>query len=785
MTLINKSLLSLTGGVSQQASPLRLASQAEEQLNYSSSLVNSLQTRPPLVYRHQAPQSDGALYAIDRDNTTIYNLLINSTGLSVTDENGNIQIINNAEGASAYLHTPMFSNPYKYFKTLTLADCTYILNTNIKTKMTEDITEPWKNHALVFIKQVNYTTTWSLQIDSQTISFGYGGQDSDGTCTRYINGVSTGAKGAISSTEVAGELAKIPIDNFTITQKGSVLWIRRTDGMSFKIGTADTRSDTCMTLITSKVQEFSTLPTTAPNGYICRVVGKNASTADDYYVQFKTNAGTDYGKGTWEETSLPGSSYVIDAKTMPWKLTHNADDTWTFAPEEWAQKTTGDLESSPIPSFIGKNLRNILLYRNRMCLLTEDILCMSRAAEYTNWWNETALTLSDSDPIYLSASTEKVADLYDFGTLADSLIILGENTQFQLETVDVLSPKTAALTACASSSYTNATGIVTAGANLYFGNKTGNSFSISEFAVSSVTGNKEANSITSHIPTYIPFGNRVRLSGSDNVRIIAAISDKTPDTIAIYQYYISSSQKLQSAWHKYTFTDTEIKGILFRQNIMWLYLTKQGTTPFIATIDLSEHLQEKTPEPYLDYLTTLTPSQNQYTIPDYIDPAQIQILGYTADGILAPILGYKLQDRTITLNKPQDNIKIGQKYTRRYTFSTQHISTKKTSGEEKIITAGRWQLQKLKLSHGYSGVYKVTVKRNDGTGENTYTCTGITVSGQNSLIGTLPLSEGTFEIPLRALNTDITITIHSDCWLPESFTSADWQGNYITKVKTI
>ena len=787
MTLINKTLLSLTGGVSQQAAPLRLASQCEQQINYSASLVNSLQTRPPLSFKTHVTPTDGAFYAIDRDNKNIYNLIINSQGLNITDGQGNPQTVTIAQDALDYLKTPLFTNPYTAYKVLTLADCTYILNTNIQTRLTQDTRTPWKNHALIFIKQVNYATTWSLQINETTTSFGYGGQESDGSCTRYKDGASTGTKGAISSVEVAGELAKIPVTNFIITQKGSVLWIRRTDNEPFKIGAADTRGDTCMTLITSKVQEFSTLPTTAPDGYTCRILGKNANTADDYYVTFETNADTDYGKGVWKECDIPGSQYTIDPKTMPWKLIHKNNGTWELTTETWKERTTGDEESSPTPSFINKKLRNIFLYRNRMCFLTDDILCMSTAADYTNWWNETALALSDSDPIYLSASTDRVADLYDFGTLSDSLIIFGENSQFQLETGDILSPKTAALTPCTSKSYTNATGVASAGSRLYFGSKTGDSFTVSEFGISSVTGDKEANSITSHIPSYIPHLKRTRLSASDNVSTIVISSDKTPDTLAIYQYYISSAQKLQSAWHKYTFAETDIKGHLFRDNILWLYMLKQGTTPYIATIDLAEHPQTNEPKPHLDYCQALTSDipTTQFQLPDYINPNRLQILIYTPEGVLTPTNAYTIKDQTINMHTPTTTIIIGEKYTRTYTFSTQYISSKKTTGEEKIITTGRWQLQKLKLTHGYSGTYKVTITRTDDNTTTSYTYTGIRLSGTNSLLGRLPVSDGEFEIPLRALNTDITVTVSSDSWLPENLTSANWQGNYITKVKTI
>lgn len=162
-----------------------------------------------------------------------------------------------------------------------------------------------------------------------------------------------------------------------------------------------------MTLITSKVQEFSTLPTTAPDGYTCRILGKNANTADDYYVTFETNAGTDYGKGVWKECDIPAPTIHNRSKNNAVETHPQNNGTWELTTETWKERTTGDEESSPTPSYINKKLKNIFLFRNRLCFLTDDILCMSTAADYTNWWNETALALSDSDQKSTSLSLNR------------------------------------------------------------------------------------------------------------------------------------------------------------------------------------------------------------------------------------------------------------------------------------------------------------------------------------------------------------------------------------------
>ena len=103
MTLIAKNLATLTGGVSQQAASLRLANQCEEQVNFRASLVNGLQSRRGRKQICTVAADKGAFYAIDRDDDGRYNLIVNSSGLTITDDEGNAQSVSYETGAQSYL----------------------------------------------------------------------------------------------------------------------------------------------------------------------------------------------------------------------------------------------------------------------------------------------------------------------------------------------------------------------------------------------------------------------------------------------------------------------------------------------------------------------------------------------------------------------------------------------------------------------------------------------------------------------------------------------------------
>ena len=74
---------------------------------------------------------------------------------------------------------------------------------------------------------------------------------------------------------------------------------------------------------------------------------------------------------------------------------------------------------------------------NRLGFLSDDTVVMSQAGDYFNFFQGSAIAISDSDPIDLAASSTKPAKLKSaIGTPA-GLLLFAENSQFLLSTEDV------------------------------------------------------------------------------------------------------------------------------------------------------------------------------------------------------------------------------------------------------------------------------------------------------------------------------------------------------------
>ena len=220
----------------------------------------------------------------------------------------------------------------------------------------------------------------------------------------------TSSDSSLSTEQVASDLQSglnSGLTGFTIARSGSVIHIKKNDGSNFSIDGSDTQGNTQLTVVKNSVQRFTDLPTVSPNGYVVEVKGDEQTNFDNYYVKFVTNNGNALEEGQWEETVEAGIKFKFNYDTMPHVLIRQADGNFRFARVDgdsytlsgqtytlpkWGERTVGDLESAPDPSFInGRKINNVFFFRNRLGFLADDNVVLSRVSEFFNFFPETVL----------------------------------------------------------------------------------------------------------------------------------------------------------------------------------------------------------------------------------------------------------------------------------------------------------------------------------------------------------------------------------------------------------
>jgi hypothetical protein len=377
----------------------------------------------------------------------------------------------------------------------------------------------------------------------------------------YLDGAERGTHNAGAGGDVDGILNDLVGDingqtfggkTYTAVKVGAGMYISCT--AAFSIEAVGGPSQDALYAFQDTVATVSALPSQAKDGYVVKVVNSGDVEIDDMWLQFNASSGATYGVGTWEETVGPGITYKFDPLTMPHQLVRQADGSFTYEPVTWDERVIGDLNTNPDPSFVGSTIKHMFLYRNRLGFLSNETVTMSRAGDLFNFFNTTALTATDDDPIDISASTAKPVTLHYVRPTAVGLILFGDTEQFLLSTdSDIMSPKTAKINTMSSYECEPNIEAVSTGISTNFIAKTALYTKVFNIAEIRNDSPPLAEELTYNIPELIP-------STIDHFISSAAASIISLGTIGsstVYQYrFLQLSDNRVQSWYKWTLTGT-------------------------------------------------------------------------------------------------------------------------------------------------------------------------------------------------------------------------------------
>ena len=786
MPLITRSIPNLIGGVSQQPEILRLENQATAQENGFSGVVEGLKKRPPT--NHVAKISSSSLnnafiHTINRDTNERYIVVITNGSIAVYTIDGVAKTVVSQTNATNYLNS---TNPREDFKALTVNDFTYILNKN-KTVAMSSATSPAKIEQAVYtvIQGVN-NTPYSITIDGTTSTFTSSSQN-----TKDIR---NGLKSAIGSPSGI-TLTNIGDSSFSIVKSSGTLTVTAGDGFG----------NQASQVIKDEVQNFSDLPAEAINDMVVEVKGDASNSFDNYYVKYSSST------RVWEETVEPGIKTTLDPNTMPHVLIRTADGNFRFTQVDgssytisstsfdvpsWGKRTVGDLESSPNPSFVDAKMKDIFFHRNRLGVLANENVIMSRSSEFFEFFNETVTDALDTDVIDVSVAHTKVSILKHAVAFDEKLLLFSDQTQFILTGGASLTPGNTSVNVTTEYESLETVSPVGSGNNVFFAFNKGQFTGVREMYVESDGETNQGEDITANIPKYIP-SEAFKFANASNENILVVLSNKTGEKnrLYIYQWFFSQGRRLQSAWHKWIIgsdANTTILNVDFIGTTLFLVVQRSDGV-YIESVDCSPAVVD-TGATYLTHLdrklanTQVTESYNSstnittITLPYAID-STMKLVGKSGasnkagrDITIASQTGTTI---TVSGDITAFNYFIGEQYDFLYTFSQQYLALgQNTTGSRTRIREGRLQIRNWTVSFNDTGFFQSAVtpvgrSTSNATFNGTIVGTGLT--------GTVNLEDGDFTFAVQSRNDNLTISLTNNSHLPSNFVNAEWEGYYVSQ----
>ena len=787
MPLISRTISNLIGGVSQQPEVLRLENQATTQENGFSGVVEGLKKRPPTSYVAKitgSSLSNAYIHTINRDTSERYIVTITSGAISVYDIDGTAKTVVAQTNATNYLTS---SSPRTEFKCLTVNDYTYIINTSKTVAMDSATSTAKVEEAIYQVTQGVDAINYSVTIDSTTYSF-----TSTNSNTEDIRDGLFTAIGTVSGYT----FTKIGNSSFKVVKAAGTLSVSASDGYG----------DNASQIIYDSVQNFSDLPSEGIDGQVVEIKGDAANNFDNYWVKWVAST------SVWEETLAPAIKYKFDYDTMPHLLIRTADGNFrltqadgssytisatSYDVPEWGERLVGDLDSAPNPSFVDTTIKDIFFHSNRLGLLADENVVLSRASEFFEFFAETVTDVLDTDVIDINVSHTKVSLLKNAIPFNSNLLIFSDQTQFLLSGGTSLTPSNVAVDVATEYEALDGVKPVGSGNNVFFGFNKGEYTGLREYYVEADGETNEGEDITANVPKYIP-SSIFKFAIASNENVLVALSSKSTEVNAlyIYQWFYADSKRLQSAWHKWTFGTTSNVTILnvdFIGTTLYL-LIERSDGVYIETIDVAPAIVD-TSASYLTHLdrkitnatTGVSESYNAgtdqttITIPYTIDNT-IKLVGASTasntagrDITLVSATGTSI---VVSGDITAYDYFIGEQYTFTYTFSQQYMALGEqyASGSRTRIKDGRLQIRNWTVSYNDTSYFQtsVTPKARD---TETSTFTGTVVG--SGLAGRVNLEDGDFEFAVLSRNEGLVVALTNDSHLPSNFVNAEWQGYYV------
>lgn len=220
MPLLNTSIPNLAQGVSQQPDNLRYPGQCDEQVNAWSTVVEGLVKRPNSRFLYDTDlganiNSNLFSHYVDRDDQNKYVITYDSVnGLKAFDLTANVKtsIHINAPSiaASNYLSA---TNPLQDLRALTIADSTFLVNTQKTVGTTTLPFNALEKEALIFVKLGDYEKTYSIYLDDALVPLASSLHDH-----HDYSSSSHGNTGVQASTYVSGPADVEPKGNHADTE---------------------------------------------------------------------------------------------------------------------------------------------------------------------------------------------------------------------------------------------------------------------------------------------------------------------------------------------------------------------------------------------------------------------------------------------------------------------------------------------------------------------------------------------------------------------------------------
>ena len=590
-----------------------------------------------------------------------------------------------------------------------------------------------------------------------------------------------------ADTIIGGIIADLP-SGVSGKQIGNGIYFSSSNSFTINVVEND-----LMRVMQGSVNDVQNLPNQCKNGYIVRVSNALRSEEDDYYLKFEGQNGKD-GSGSWTECAKSGITTTLT--NMPLVIQRTDTTEFTVRQFDYGIRDVGDTFTNPMPSFVGKQINKVLFFRNRLAFLAGENVVTSRPGTLgkPNFFIETALTVSVSDPVDISAASMFPSDLFDGIEINAGLLVFSTNQQFLLASDDtVFNPDTAKLRSIATFNYNEKMPPISLGTTVAYIDNSGKFSRFNEMANSAREGEPNIIEVSKVVPTLLP--KNIDLMTNSRENSIVLIGKTGTDVVFGYKYFQTADKRAQAAWFKWKLNNPLIYHFIINDEYFFLdsdyylqsiKLVQTETDPSIVqdNVDFLLHVDNHTTVSggsfnsatntttfsSVGWLNTVTtPNHDLVVIDTNTNSARV---GRYAK---ATVSGTSF---TLPGNWSGATLTIGYIYPYEVQIPTLY-PTKVDGARSTSDVNSSLVLHRVKFHFGKIGLYETTLER---VGKNDYTEIYESTELDEYDASDAPyLEEFIQTVPVYEKNTNVEIKLKSSHPAPATLRSMSWEGDYSPK----
>ena len=502
-------------------------------------------------------------------------------------------------------------------------------------------------------------------------------------------------------------------------------------------------------------------------------------------------------------TSIDGDTFTVATVAS---VTQTIDN---LGLKFWEDKTVGDDETNPMPSFVDQLITGIAFFKNRLVLMSgENVIC-SEAGQYFNFFASTMIAFIDSDPIDISCGSLRPIELRHSIQTPRGLVMFADNSQYILETTtDAFSASTAEINVVSNYSQSPRVAPIDIGPTLVFVEQSQSSTNIYEMLISSAgAGEPLVTELTRIVPNFIPADVK-DFKGTSSASTFGLVSRRQPNSVYSFRFYNAGNERQFASWFKWDLPGKVVM-IDYDHDIMYVVVQMNNNPSQLVLCQVN--LLTETPGGALaygdtfldvrldlyDYNPTLVfdaPSGNTRVC--FKEGFHSVVSGVRAEAVLLndnePGIRYEgsiVEDslapagERFFLEIPGDlttsRLALGYTYDAEATLPALYVAS-----DNRKDTLNVPRINRITIDSYNSGPFQVEVR---GLGRATFSLDLPQIFANQSQPNVIPVVRNAQNrVPILARGDEVEISLLCPFPFPVAFTSLTWEGTYNNKgIKSI